>query len=358
MMKATHDDRENWRDEKPDAKAWYDKLNETEIGVAKLAFVAAIVFVIYIAANSDVFGVTRLIDDFAANFIMAIFSVVVTVFLIDRSNDKRAEERQKNELILQMGSPDNGFAIEAVRKLRHYGWLEDGSLQQWRFGEADLQNANLENADLKGTRLFRVNLQGGKLASANLQDAYLAQANLQGVNLENANLQFAQMWAADLRGSNLRKANLQAARLWDVDFQRAILENANLQGADLSFAKMQNAMLRLANLQGVHLYHAKLQGANLWKTDLQAADLENADLQNADLVKANLKGANLRDANLREVRNFNAIVFDTNTTLPNGDQWKENYELAIFIIPQHPNFWEPKWVKEGREQGNNDAQQE
>lgn len=69
-------------------------------------------------------------------------------------------QSRKAELILQMGSPDNGFAREALRILSTEGWTYDGSLAGANLAEANLEGANLQYAHLEGVDLRQANLEG------------------------------------------------------------------------------------------------------------------------------------------------------------------------------------------------------
>src|SRR5690606_12235722 len=89
--------------------------------------------------------------------------MALAVLLIDTANQLRSEREQKEALILQMGSPDNGFAVEAVRQLRARDWLTDGSLQKASLQNANLHEARLQFANLQGARLQFANLQGARL---------------------------------------------------------------------------------------------------------------------------------------------------------------------------------------------------
>ena len=115
-------------------------------------------------------------------------------------------------LIFQMGSPNNGLAIEAVRSLREKGWLFDGSLKQITLKNANLQEASLSNADLQKTNLQNANLSHVNLQDANLQDANLFSANLQDANLSHVNFQNVDLTFANLKNANLSYANLQSHR--------------------------------------------------------------------------------------------------------------------------------------------------
>ena len=124
----------------------------------------------------------RLIADFYANISTELISIALTVLVIDALNERRSIEREKKALILQMSSPTNLVAIEAVRVLRVRGWLTDGSLRGADLSHADLQGAYLAGVDMANAKLFRTNLKGAHLQFANLNgveevtDAQLAQA--------------------------------------------------------------------------------------------------------------------------------------------------------------------------------------
>ena len=161
-----------------------------------------------------------------------LISLATTVLIVNRLYQHRETEREKKRLILQMGSPDNAFAREAVRTLRSRGWLEDGSLKGAYLWGANLQEADLESANLQGADLGYANLQNAFLGAANLQGADLQLTDLQKVFLNSADLQDANLVEADLRWTSLVHANLKGAKL-----ALAIhLEDANLNGAEYNNA--------------------------------------------------------------------------------------------------------------------------
>jgi hypothetical protein len=140
----------------------------------------------------------RIFDDFYTNAGTELASIALTILIIDRLNERRVDQHHKEELILQMGSPDNSFAIEAVRMLGAQGWLEGKTLKHARLSRANLEGANLQKVNLEDARLPLANLRRVKLNNANLTCSYL-----QGANLENANL-----CGASLKGANLNDTNL------------------------------------------------------------------------------------------------------------------------------------------------------
>lgn len=112
------------------------------------------------------------------------FGIIFTIVVLDRLANDRAIKAEKRDLILQMGSPDNSFAIEAVRILTLRGWLKDGSLQDARLWKANLQEANLMGA----------NLQNANLMGANLRHARLDAANIEARSMFNSILLDGSMW--------------------------------------------------------------------------------------------------------------------------------------------------------------------
>ena len=223
------------------------------------------------------------------NIYVTVVGAIGTVLIIDQRAEQRAIRQRKEELILQMGSPDNGFAIEAVRLLRQKGWLTDGSLRRAR-----LWGANLKQADLSGA-----NMQEVQLAGANLQGAILAKANLEGSQLSGVNLQGAILVEANMRRSTmLWKANLQGSTLWRVD----------LRDSQLPGVQMQGAQLEQANLQGAVLRGSYLQGANFGE----------ANLMNAVLTRAKC---------------------DSETILPDDSTWEPDTDFNVFTDPAHVFFW-------------------
>lgn len=69
----------------------------------------------------------RMIVAFDNNATTELASIAITILVVDRLYQHRETEREKKQLILQMGSPDNGFALEAVRALRAREWLQKGA---------------------------------------------------------------------------------------------------------------------------------------------------------------------------------------------------------------------------------------
>ena len=176
--------------------------------------------------------------DFFMNIYTEVFSIGITVVVLDRINEYRDEQRLKQRLVGESGSKSNETAKSAIDWIQRENWMK---------GEDSL-------------------LKGANLSGANLDKAELHDANLEGINLSGASLRHAGLISANLKG-------------------------ADLSGTDLEEAGLNNAILIDANLNDADLKHARL-----FETDLRGASLIDANLQHATLIGTNLEGANLIDA--------------------------------------------------------------
>lgn len=196
-------------------------------------------------------------------------SVVITVFVIDRIYDRRAEERQteelKRRLVREAGSRSNDLAIVAIDELQNRGWLEgDNSLlKEVDLYKAELQKANLSYCNLVRTVFYMANLQEANLAGSNLYEALFDNANLQRAQLLGADLRNAHLSQAKLQDSELYETNLTGAALIGTQFQRAFLDATELRGADLRYADFTDATMTHADLRGADVMDANFTGANL-----------------------------------------------------------------------------------------------
>ena len=260
---------------------------------------AAIVFVllgisIAVGGYAFLYGLGTLRDivgDFYANIAAEAISIAITVLIIERLYERRskteAEKAEKERLILQMGSPDRGFAVEAARQLAKREWLKDGSLVKAHLGGADLTEAKLYEANLSDANLYKTILDNAILARAVLTGADFWRASLKGAMLIEATLHRAILRDVELSNAYLRQADLSSAILWE----------ANLSGSDLLGCILIDAGMSKANLHGANLSHANLSGAYLG---------------DANLIKANLLGANLSETDL------SSAIYDYQTQWPEG----------------------------------------
>jgi hypothetical protein len=105
----------------------------------------------------------------AGNLATELLGAVITFIIIERIIDTRESQQQlRQQLIRDMGNPDNGIAAHAVSELRVNGWLSDGSLAGWFLSGANLQGVYLRDANLKGLGLYRSNLKDAKITEEQL----------------------------------------------------------------------------------------------------------------------------------------------------------------------------------------------
>ena len=158
----------------------------------------------------------------------AIVTAILLGLVVGVVQDREAETALQGQLIREMGSPDNGFAIRAARELRAREWLTDGTM-----AGANLERANLEEAQLFGASLMEVNF-----TSATLEDANFTNANLSGADLRSANASGASLTFTNLQNAVLRRTNLQEAQLVGCD-----LTGANMVAANLTDAVFNNSTI-------------------------------------------------------------------------------------------------------------------
>lgn len=256
----------------------------------------------------------KLIDDFYANGAAELASIAITVLIIDRLGEWRAQQRdnaqEKRTLVEQLSSPSNQFALEALRIIRARRWMRDGTLRKVDLVAADLSNGHLYGANLSGARLYRTRLEKANLRRANLTYCDMREAIMRQTNLTRANL-----YGADLAAADLKFAIYDYETNWPkhFDFKRcgAIGPNAELEGVDLSGVK-----LRIIDLSGADLSGADLSGAYFEETSAVDPDIfsETNSRYQAGLRKANLRSANFSGVVLYEVQ------YSTTT------QWPESFD--------------------------------
>ncbi len=265
---------------------WYTRGYFTVVQqLSVLLFVlAGLVFVVGLAVQygglfqNSILGAVLL--DFYVPISTNSFGVAVTILLVEDLYRRHSTREKKRQLVLQLGSPDNAFALDAVRKLRALGWVEDGTLQG-----AVLIRANLANAPLAGANLTGCNLEQAILVGADLRGSQFAGSNMRAANLSGADLTQASLVDVDLVYANMRKA---------------ILISVDLENAGLLYAHLEGTRLISANLVGTDLSGAHLEAANLQGANLEGADLRGVDLAKVDLSKS--IGQPLRQEELFVVR--------------------------------------------------------
>lgn len=208
-MTPKHDP-EHWRDEQMTEPKWWIRLGIVERMAVWLGLAGFFLGIGgYIWLHWGRISPKQVFEAFYQDVSITLIGVVITVLTIDRLNRQEAIRQRRQELILQMGSPNNSFAVEAARLLRlcEWGFHDDTSLHSARFEYADLRRANLRDANL-----FNAGFQHAFLDDASLYEANLQRAKFFGCSLERT----------ILTGANLQGANLKEASLAEATLSRAI----------------------------------------------------------------------------------------------------------------------------------------
>jgi hypothetical protein len=193
------------------------------------------------------------LTDFYLDFRSDLIGIGITVLIIDNVNEMYRRRAEKERLILQMGSPEHGFAIEAARQLHNRGWLD--SLEGANLSKADLSNTHLSNVNLSRSNLLGVNFSGASLIGANLSKANLRLALLRKTDLRGANLSEVDLNHADLRGArlvgrDLRQRESRGATA-EENGNRTFMKDALMSGADLSNSNLSQADVSASQLASV-----------------------------------------------------------------------------------------------------------
>ena len=115
------------------------------------------------------------LDDFNLNLSTELFGIVastgVTLFFLDKLNERRDRNNLKRRLVGEAGSRSNDIAISAVEWMRRERWLfgNEGLLKEGMLANANLRGAPLSGSCLEGTQLHNANLKNAELVGANLK---------------------------------------------------------------------------------------------------------------------------------------------------------------------------------------------
>ena len=221
-------------------------------------------------------GSKILLEDtgYLTNIYTEALSILVTVGVIGFYTRYQSIQREKRSLILQMGSPNNAFAVEAARILRMqgWGWNTDSSLERQLFPFANLEGAYLGWCNLYGAQMEGAILTDSILRQANLKNANLRKVNLQGAFMLGANLENTRLMEADMRGVSLgpflpKSVDYSLLFFFDETGRENSqnlpkIEVVNLAGANLCKANLSNAHLGSVNIDGADFAEAILEGVS------------------------------------------------------------------------------------------------
>ncbi len=162
------------------------------------------------------------------NILAEVLGLVITVIAIDYLYEQRSIKDLKEQLLIEIGSPDNGTAIRAAKLMEGRGWTHDGTLERKILNRANLKNLTLRtNAKLNGVGLSEGNLGNVYFHEADMR-RIVANATEEGEGLD---LSFSKLYGSLMTRSHLPYADFRFARLHRVQLQEAFLGGANFEGA-------------------------------------------------------------------------------------------------------------------------------
>ncbi len=185
-------------------------------GLAILLIVLGLTLFIYGISLNPPGSIQQLLETHFGDWTPGFVTDGVLLIVINRV----IHSHERRRVISQVASLSNEFALDAVRRCRDEGWLQDGGMKAKSFDNARLANADLSDAKLPGSS-FRFS----DLSAADLTHADFSRADFTGANFSNA----------DLRWADLSNACLQWA-----DLRGAQLDGANMEGADTAFASVDS----------------------------------------------------------------------------------------------------------------------
>ncbi len=214
------------------------------------------------------------INQFYANLSTELISISITILLIDYLYELKEKLALKARLKRELGSEDKGFTSRALKELREFGWLTDGSLNS-----IDLSNANLSGLDLSNADLTKVNLSNAKLKGCNLTNANLTETNLTNADLSEAILLKSVFKKTILKECTLYAAKINETQLSECDFIKANIELGQLRGCTIENCFLEEANLAFTNFEDTTFKSCKLIRANMSGTNLKNTIFERVDIQ-------------------------------------------------------------------------------
>ncbi|MCB9461531.1 MAG: pentapeptide repeat-containing protein [Anaerolineaceae bacterium] len=324
-QEANEANRQTW-------EAFKRRFNEQPITYGVIFVLMGVLIGAFLFAYSPEWEADNLFS-YLTNFATEGLSVLITIFVLDRFQAKRAQEQLRKELLADIKYGHNSDAIRAINRLRIYD--EDHG---WYSGKdslligAELDKTNLAGAVLGRANLTQANLEDADLEGARMREAILVNTNMQGAKLSNVGLAYSNLTEANLTQAKLHKSNLQKANL-----ERATLYLADLRRVDLTEADLNRAGLFRANLKDANLVCANLECANLGASILEGADLFCTNLRGAILLGAKFSSDTVLPDAQYVGRDLEGIpVFDKYYDPELGPEQMQRY-----TDPTHPDFWDP-----------------
>ena len=299
-----------------DSKRWDLKLDMVDTLAVTFLSVGAILFLVGMTmdtrALSEFWQV--FVDEWTPGFVIDGALLLVVNRIIRRN--------ERNNVLAQIGSLSNDFALDAVRRARTEGWLTDGAMTG-----REVRKAKLSTADLSGAVLAKVDLRYSDLSMTSLTHADLRGADLTGANCRNADLRWA-----DLRGAKLNWTDLNGAQT----------EGARFDGADMQFAAVDKEFYRAhgdgvdGTIEGAHLQCHQVRTLQSSFAEIEAAGEQAIELfyENLFAAKPELR-AMFSSSQKRQAQKFLQSLRVIVTSL---GQPERSFEVLEQLGKRHRNY--------------------
>ncbi len=180
--------------------------------------------------------------------------------------------------------------------------LHVGSLQASRVhGRGVLLRATrFEHAELLQWDISASQAQEIQWPGARLQDCRFTETPLTNANLQRGILVGCEFALSDLNHANLSEALILHSNFTDTRQGGAVLDNANLTGAVLCHV----------NLRGANLFRASFQHAVLIGVDLRDANLTGVSFKDAVLIDCKIERAEMSGTTIQEIAQAGGSLAD------------------------------------------------
>jgi uncharacterized protein YjbI with pentapeptide repeats len=276
-------------------------------------FLALIVVAILIFIGGQIF--INQIEDYKLNLCASFLDLTITILVLDRLAERRAQRQRLQNLIYKMSSSVHTEARRAVEELKYLGWFSDGSM--------------------RGARIIFADLGG-------IDFTWHPQTDFRNITITDSNLNECVLNGIDMSGSMLLNSRLRKSDLSGVIWTHCRLLSNGMQGSCLNYAKivgstaggnvfadcdMQNCTLERTLFDEASFEHANLSTASLkfssfFKGNLTNAVFTDAELEHADFCMADLTGSQITDKQLKACSRL------WGATMPNGQRYDGSFHLA------------------------------
>ena len=242
------------------------------VDLLALSFLVCGIALFTVGLSIDTRGLNELVATFVDEWTPGLIIDGLLLLVVNRI----IHRNERNNVLAQVGSLSNDFALDAVRRARSEGWLTQGLMRGRDLRKAKLQFADLSGADLRNIDLRFADLRGASLSHADLRGAILTGANLCDADLRWSNLNHAQARWADLQGARVDGMRLVDADLTfasvDEDFSKTTGSTAGIVGGHLQPHQRKIVRKTFAEIErhgevAIDLFYDKLFAA---KPDLRA----------------------------------------------------------------------------------------